>query len=156
MRAPALVWWLAGRAVGARRRAGAARRARRLAAAAARRCAGRWACWRCGLAWLALAQARGIGINFLLSVFCLVWVADIAAYFGGRAFGRRKLAPTISPGKSWEGVWSGMAGVLLLALLWLLARRASSASTAPSLFSRLLRAGWAGCGGAGRAACWPA
>ena len=43
-------------------------------------------------------------------------MADIAAYFGGRAFGRRKLAPTISPGKSWEGVWSGMAGVLLLAL----------------------------------------
>lgn len=69
-------------------------------------------------AWLALANARAIGINFILSVFCLVWVADIAAYFGGRAFGRHKLAPTISPGKSWEGVWSGMAGVLVLALLW--------------------------------------
>jgi phosphatidate cytidylyltransferase len=69
-------------------------------------------------AWLALANARSVGINFILSVFCLVWVADIAAYFGGRAFGRRKLAPAISPGKSWEGVWSGMAGALLLALLW--------------------------------------
>lgn len=71
------------------------------------------------LAWLALASARADGINYILSIFCLVWVADIAAYFGGRRFGRRKLAPSISPGKSWEGVWSGMLGVLLLALLWL-------------------------------------
>jgi phosphatidate cytidylyltransferase len=79
--------------------------------------------WLLGLlalwaAWLAMAQSRSIGLNFIMSVFCLVWVADIAAYFGGRAFGRRKLAPTISPGKSWEGVYSGVAGVLVLALLW--------------------------------------
>jgi phosphatidate cytidylyltransferase len=79
--------------------------------------------WAIGLAllwtgWLALANARTIGINFILSVFCLVWAADIAAYFGGRAFGKRKLAPSISPGKSWEGVWSGMAGVLVLAVFW--------------------------------------
>jgi phosphatidate cytidylyltransferase len=79
--------------------------------------------WALGLlllwvAWLAMANARSAGINFILSVFCLVWVADIAAYFGGRAFGKRKLAPAISPGKSWEGVWSGMAGVLLLGLAW--------------------------------------
>lgn len=74
------------------------------------------------LAWLAVAQARAIGINFLLSVFVLVWVADVAAYFAGRAFGlkftQRRLAPAISPGKSWEGVWGGMAAVLLLALAW--------------------------------------
>jgi len=69
--------------------------------------------------WLALAAAKATGLNFILSVFCLVWAADIAAYFGGRAFGRRKLAPSISPGKSWEGVWSGMVGVVVLALLWL-------------------------------------
>ena len=75
-------------------------------------------------AWLALVNAKSIGVNFILSVFCLVWAADIAAYFGGRAFGRRKLAPSISPGKSWEGVWSGMAGALLLAVLWLLVERA--------------------------------
>ena len=68
--------------------------------------------------WLAMANARSIGINFVLSVFCLVWAADIAAYFGGRAFGKHKLSPSISPGKSWEGVWSGMLGVLLLAMLW--------------------------------------
>lgn len=70
------------------------------------------------VAWLAIAHARHLGINFILSVFCLVWMADIAAYFGGRTFGRRKLAPTISPGKSWEGVWSGVAGVIALAFLW--------------------------------------
>ena len=70
-------------------------------------------------AWLALASARSIGVNFILSVFCLVWAADIAAYFGGKAFGRRKLAPGISPGKSWAGVWSGMLGALALAAFWL-------------------------------------
>jgi phosphatidate cytidylyltransferase len=69
-------------------------------------------------AWLALSQAKARGLNFILSSLCLVWMADIAAYFGGRAFGRRKLAPAISPGKSWEGVWSGMVGVVLLAMLW--------------------------------------
>lgn len=73
------------------------------------------------LTWTALTQSKAIGLNFLLSVFCLVWAADIAAYFGGRAFGRRKLAPAISPGKSWEGVWSGMLGVLVLAIAWLAA-----------------------------------
>ncbi len=72
-------------------------------------------------AWLALSSAKATGINFILSIFCLVWVADIAAYFGGKAFGRRKLALAISPGKSWEGAWSGMLGVQLLALAWILA-----------------------------------
>ena len=52
-------------------------------------------------------------------MLCVVWVADISAYFCGRAFGRNKLAPTISPGKSWEGVYGGVAGVLLLALGWI-------------------------------------
>jgi phosphatidate cytidylyltransferase len=95
-------------------------------------------------AWLAVNQARAIGLNFILSVFCLVWAADIAAYFGGRRFGRRKLAPAISPGKTWEGVWSGMAGVLLLALAWsrIDARWAVDAA---SLYSRLFGGlGWAG------------
>jgi phosphatidate cytidylyltransferase len=45
-----------------------------------------------------------------------VWVADIAAYFAGRAFGRRKLAPAISPGKTWEGVYGALAAVVLYAL----------------------------------------
>jgi phosphatidate cytidylyltransferase len=70
------------------------------------------------IAWLAMAAAKTRGLNFILSALCVVWMADIAAYFGGRAFGRRKLALSISPGKSWEGVWSGMVGVGLLAVAW--------------------------------------
>jgi phosphatidate cytidylyltransferase len=89
------------------------------------------------LAWLAFAHARAIGINFLLSVLCLVWMADIAAYFGGRRFGRRKLAPAISPGKSWEGVWSGMAGVLLLGLVWSMWIDTRLAVDSPSLYGLL-------------------
>jgi phosphatidate cytidylyltransferase len=46
-----------------------------------------------------------------------VATADIGAYFAGRAFGQRKLAPLVSPGKSWEGVFGGWAGALLLAVL---------------------------------------
>lgn len=95
-------------------------------------------------AWLALAQARGIGINFMLSMLCLVWMADIAAYFGGRRFGKRKLAPSISPGKSWEGVWSGVAGVLLLAAFWIWLD-GRGGFDGPSLYSRL----FAGLGPAG-------
>ena len=87
-------------------------------------------------AWLAILNARQVGINFLLSIFCIVWMADIAAYFGGRALGKRKLAPTISPGKSWEGVWSGMLGVLVLALVWLWIDRAFVTDSG-SLFSGL-------------------
>jgi phosphatidate cytidylyltransferase len=98
------------------------------------------------LAWLAVAQARFIGINFLLSVLLLVWVADIFAYFAGRTFGGRfskgKLAPSISPGKSWEGVWGGMAGVLVLSLAWAYRGTASGSVQAgfwgePTLYSRL-------------------
>ena len=116
----AAVWWVAAAAwvlgCGMALRAGVAGWARLPEA-------GRWVLgWLllC-VAWLALAQARVVGVNFLLSILCLVWVADIAAYFGGRAFGRRKLAPAISPGKSWEGVYSGAVGVMILAVLWLIA-----------------------------------
>ena len=112
----------------------------------------RWARWGVGLvalwaAWLAIAHARVVGINFLLSVLCLVWMADVAAYFGGRAFGRHKLAPSISPGKSWEGVWSGMAGVLALSALWMWID-GRFAVDGPSVYSRL----WQAFGAVGMAA----
>lgn len=93
------------------------------------------------VAWLALVESKAQGLNFLLSVLCLVWAADIGAYFGGRALGRRKLAPSISPGKSWEGVWSGMVAVCVLAVLWMWAD-ASLGVDSPSLYSRL----WMGLG----------
>ncbi len=85
------------------------------------------------LAWLAVAQARVVGINFLLSALTLVWMADVGAYAAGRTFGRRKLAPAISPGKSWEGVYGGMAGVLVLALGWIWVE----GGVGTSLFSRV-------------------
>jgi phosphatidate cytidylyltransferase len=95
------------------------------------------------LAWLALASARADGVNFILSLFCLVWAADIAAYFGGRRFGQRKLAPTISPGKSWEGVYSGMLAVVLLGLAWWWADARWAMGDSASFFSLLVeRRGW--------------
>ncbi|MBK6853540.1 MAG: phosphatidate cytidylyltransferase [Burkholderiales bacterium] len=92
------------------------------------------------LAWLAIAQARVVGVNFLLSLLCLVWMADIAAYFAGRAFGRRKLAPAISPGKSWEGVVGGMVGVLALSVFWLWFDHAAPVDSV-SLYGLLLQRG---------------
>jgi len=88
------------------------------------------------LAWLAVAQARFMGIEFLLSLLLLVWVADIGAYFAGKGLGGRfskgKLAPAISPGKSWEGVWGGMVGVLVLCIAWV-----ALDNTGQSLYARL-------------------
>jgi phosphatidate cytidylyltransferase len=66
-----------------------------------------------GLAFIPRHFPQGNGL--LLYLMTLVWVADIGAYFSGRAFGRRKLAPAISPGKTLEGVLGG----LLLNLLWI-------------------------------------
>ena len=96
------------------------------------------------LAWLAVAQARFVGHNFLLSVLALVWVADVGAYFFGRALGGRfvkgKLAPSISPGKSWEGVWGGMLCVFLFGVGWVWVDQ-TFVLDSPSLFSQLYRAG---------------
>ncbi len=90
-------------------------------------------------AWLAIVQAKVHGINFILSVFCLVWAADIAAYFCGRAFGKRKRAPAISPGKSWEGVWGGLVGVILLGFLWVHVIDVKLTVDSPSLYTLLVQ-----------------
>jgi phosphatidate cytidylyltransferase len=72
-------------------------------------------------AWFALMWFLSQGVLMLLSVLLIVWIADTAAYFAGRAFGRRKLAPHISPGKTWAGVVGAIVAVLLFALvIWLL------------------------------------
>ena len=94
--------------------------------------------------WLALANAKAMGLNFILSVFSLVWSADVFAYFGGRALGKRKLAPAISPGKSWAGVWSGMIGALLVAAAWLAIDAAGSLGTESFYSIAANRFGYAG------------
>ncbi|MDP1653217.1 MAG: phosphatidate cytidylyltransferase [Rhodocyclaceae bacterium] len=83
-----------------------------------------WLAWRWSVAcatvglvvllptWAAMVALHGRSPLLLLAVMALVWVADIAAYFTGRAFGRHKLAPEISPGKTWEGVAGAVVGVL--------------------------------------------
>ncbi len=60
---------------------------------------------------LALVQLRQLGAWTLVCLMAIVWAADVAAYFAGRAFGKRKLAPNISPGKTWAGAWGAVVGV---------------------------------------------
>lgn len=69
-------------------------------------------------AWVGFNVLRETGGVWLLFVLLLVWGADIGAYFSGRAWGRHKLAPAVSPGKSWEGVAGGLAVTLALALVF--------------------------------------
>lgn len=68
-------------------------------------------------ACLALVHLHGLSPIILLAAMATVWVADIAAYFCGRRFGRHKLAPHISPGKTWEGVAGALAGVVVYGVL---------------------------------------
>jgi phosphatidate cytidylyltransferase len=67
-------------------------------------------------AW-AMLDLRAFNPGWLLFLMCLVWTADIAAYFAGRRFGKNKLAPLISPGKTWEGVLGALLGVAGYVLL---------------------------------------
>jgi len=67
---------------------------------------------------LALYQLRAIDPMLLLGFMATVWISDTAAYFSGRAFGKHKLAPNISPGKTWEGVGGALAAVFIYAFLW--------------------------------------
>ncbi|MBI5437823.1 MAG: phosphatidate cytidylyltransferase [Nitrosomonadales bacterium] len=66
---------------------------------------------------LAMLDLRAASPWMLLFVMCLVWAADISAYFAGRKFGKHKLAPSISPGKTWEGVAGALLGVSVYVVL---------------------------------------
>ena len=67
---------------------------------------------------LALYQLRELSPLLLLGIMATVWIADTAAYFTGRAFGKNKLAAVISPGKTWEGVAGALLAVFIYALTW--------------------------------------
>lgn len=64
-----------------------------------------------GPLWLALICAKSADPWLLLALLATIWVADSAAYFSGKNFGKHKLAPTISPGKTWEGVLGALIAV---------------------------------------------
>ena len=83
----------------------------------------------CGVATLlpslaAVVSIRAVSPWYLVMLLLLTVSADVGAYFAGRAFGKHKLAPVVSPGKTWEGVWGGMAMAAVVALIeghWLTA-----------------------------------
>jgi phosphatidate cytidylyltransferase len=82
------------------------------------------------LAWIFLQY----GASALISLWALIWCADIAAYFVGRQFGRHKLAPDVSPGKTREGAFGG----ILAATIWLVA----TAIWWPGSYGALVLAQW--------------
>lgn len=101
-------------------------------------------------AWVGLNHLRTGGFQFgdsannlllILYVFCIVWVADIGAYFAGRAFGKAKLAPRVSPGKSWAGVWGGLLAVGAFALLIGMLAQASGEDVALLVLASLVTGG---------------
>lgn len=69
-------------------------------------------------AWLSVVVLRSLENGISLIFMCLIVVAsvDVGAYFTGKKFGRRKLAPNVSPGKTWEGVWGGVCASLVCGL----------------------------------------
>ena len=79
--------------------------------------------WLCGALvlvplYVALDTLYSLDAEILLFALLIVWVADVGAFFAGKTFGRVKLAPSISPGKTWEGVFGGLTLVVLLTLVW--------------------------------------
>ena len=68
--------------------------------------------------WRYAIELRAVSVHLLFFALALNWVGDSAAYYVGRAIGKHKLAPTISPGKSWEGAIASVAGSVIFGLLY--------------------------------------
>ena len=85
--------------------------------------------------WMAVVALQTRSPGLLLAMMAIVWIADTAAYFAGRRFGRRKLAPSISPGKTWEGVYGALVAVTIYALLLLPLAAAAGYTRSPDAFA---------------------
>lgn len=87
-----------------------------------------------GFAWFALCwlRAQDQGELYILLLLFIIWSADTGAYFAGRAFGQHKLAPSISPGKTREGLLGGVIAAVLVA--WLVAHLAGILPASPAVF----------------------
>lgn len=94
--------------------------------------------------WIGLVQLKYLQNDgyYLLALIVLVAAVDIGAYFAGTSYGRRKLAPNLSPKKSWEGVWGGLAACVLLGsgLIWLLHSHMRALSTTQFIMLFILTA----------------
>lgn len=86
--------------------------------------------------WFAFVLLRDLNALLLLFLMGLVWVADSAAYFSGRQWGKHKLAPRISPGKTWEGVIGALVVAILYVNLWRI--------FAPEILARFSAVSWWG------------
>ena len=85
--------------------------------------------------WMAVVALQTRSPGLLLAMMAIVWIADTAAYFAGRRFGRRKLAPSISPGKTWEGVYGALVAVTIYALLLVPLAEAAGYTRSPDAFA---------------------
>jgi phosphatidate cytidylyltransferase len=92
--------------------------------------------------FFAMVELYRVSPLYLLSVMVLVWIADIGAYFSGKAFGKRKLAPSISPGKSWEGAIGGAVAVIVLSGLSIMLAGAAPWLQDTFAFKLQARFGW--------------
>ncbi|MEG1051068.1 MAG: phosphatidate cytidylyltransferase, partial [Janthinobacterium sp.] len=90
----------------------------------------------------AIVEMYRLSPLYLLSVMAIVWAADIFAYFSGKAFGKRKLAPSISPGKSWEGAIGGGIAVLVIAAITIVAAPSLPVLQDTFAVQLQLRRGW--------------
>jgi len=131
--AGALLWWLAAALWEARPAIGRARSRLALVLKLAGGLLALWPAWT-ALVWLHASGPRGPLL--LLYVLALVWAADSGAYYVGRRWGRRRMAPVLSPGKTWEGLAGGLAASAVVAL---------GAGLATGLRGAAL-AGWVGLG----------